>query len=187
LAALPDGLLDFPALSDVTGEAASVDETPIHEVGARVDEDVLDRLILGAQPGFIVVQRFSSRQASQDVSDDVAIDVEVRHGLAEIFALCVSEQVHIGAVRPKNGAVGTDAMQAEVPVLEKVAQLPFTLQQLLLALARLPQRSPEGFNRIVSAARLGRILVRARHHTRPSRSAAFASSPTAADTMPFMT
>ena len=68
-------------------------------------------------------------QQFQDARDRVLIDVKPRHRLADILIRRVTEQVELGLIGPKDGAVRAQNRQAFGRVLHVVAQI--TLGTLL--------------------------------------------------------
>jgi hypothetical protein len=59
----------------------------------------------------------------QDVFDDVLVGVEFHDVTADIFHCRIVQQLELGLVRVKDGSVGTDQVQRDAAILEKILKV----------------------------------------------------------------
>nr|GFD58762.1 hypothetical protein [Tanacetum cinerariifolium] len=82
-------------------EAARVAQLAVLEVTVRMNHDVLDRTVLAAQARRLVQQRAARAQYSEDVADDVGVDMEVGDVAADVFFPRIAQHLQFGAVGPQ--------------------------------------------------------------------------------------
>src|SRR5579884_1064889 len=133
------GILGPPAVGDVTGEAAGVDEFAILPEHVGVDENMLDGTVLAAQPGLVFPQRLSGGQFAQNAFKYLLIGVEFGDGTAQVLLATVAEQVQLRLVHPKDNAVGPNPMESQCRILEEVGKLLFTTAERFLRFLALEQ------------------------------------------------
>ena len=92
-------------LGDVAGKAARVNEFPVLEQHARIDQDMADRSVAVPQPGRTVTEDFAAAQAGEDIADDSPVGVKLGDVPPDILLSRVAEKIEFGLVRPKDGAV----------------------------------------------------------------------------------
>ena len=111
----------FP-IRDITGEAARVKELIVTPQHVRIDQDVANGPVLPAKAGFVVLQCFAARQASEDVPDDRLVDVELRDVVSDVLVAGVTQKVQFGLVGPQDRAVRPDPMQPFSGMIEALFQ-----------------------------------------------------------------
>src|SRR5258706_3698963 len=106
-----------------------MDELAVLPQSIRVDQRMPDRAILASQPCRVFVQRLPARQTGENVLDRGWIDVKLGDIAAQIFFTRIAEQIQLGLVHPDNDPLGSDPVQTDRGVVEKVAELLFAASQ----------------------------------------------------------
>ncbi|HEY7374908.1 MAG TPA: hypothetical protein VIF57_22290 [Polyangia bacterium] len=84
---------------------------------------MLDGSVPGAQSRLAVAQGFAPGQSGEDVRGHVSIDVEVGDRSTDVLLGLVTQQVELGAIRPPDDAVGTEAVKRDRGALDEIAKL----------------------------------------------------------------
>src|SRR3712207_5111227 len=105
LLALTQRRLCGPSFRDVEGEAARVHKAPVAKLNIGADENVLDRTVLGFQPGRILLKAFAAAQPRKNVGNSLLVGMELGDVVADVFLGSVAQQLELSAVGPQNGAV----------------------------------------------------------------------------------
>ena len=150
------------AVGHVAGEAASVDEPTVLPQHVGADGDVLDRAVLAPHPGLVVPQLRARPEPPKDVLDHLPVRMELGDVMADVLLRGVAEQVELGAVRPENGPVRPNPVQADGGIVEKVGQLALATAKLLLhspAVGDVHQHihRPDELSPVVKVRRGGRL------------------------------
>jgi hypothetical protein len=112
-----------PAPGDISSHAANMNEPVIFVEDVRIDENMLDRAIVAAQPCLIVTERFVVCQVDQESGSEVLVDIELGDVTTDILLACISEKGQLSPVCPQDHAIWADVMHSDGCVLEEVRQL----------------------------------------------------------------
>ena len=88
-------LLQFSGLllpGYVKRDASCMNEPPVFAIYAGAYLHVTDRPVLAPQARLVPVQRFIALQASENIADDLLVDMEFRDTVADIFLTVVTEE-----------------------------------------------------------------------------------------------
>jgi hypothetical protein len=108
---------------EVLGEASGIDELTVLEVGARIDQHVLEGAVLRAQAGLIPANHLAPGQPAQDIRAGGPVRMEVRYVAPDVFVGGVAKKLQLGPVGLQNGAVGAHQMERNRPVFEEILEI----------------------------------------------------------------